>query len=439
MEKVGGPLGVAAIAVVAVLLVVLAILHFGFHVFRRRKGKGRAKSGIMSDSRVEVLETTVIDADRRLVLIRCDRIEHLIMIGGPADLVVENDVRKVRGPGRPPAKVPGIGDGEARRADTAAQPTARRGRSTRRCAAGAEGAGAAARAAPDAETRQRSAPRACRPAARARAPRALRSGDVPRAAPPPPKARGAGALPPQRPQPVDPKSSRRDAAAATPRRRRRPPHRVSRPAGRAAARAAARRRERPCRKAGEGERPRRAGAGPAGRADPLVGSRFDRERDRAGAPLRSADARRRPPGRREPPSAKAMIDSATDARRPRRPAGGGAGARGAIGQPARPAAGPEPTISASTASRDAAEAERAEAGRAPKERPGQARAARAAARRAPTPRARGGSAARAAAPSRAPRGSAGHQPELPPARIADQLEDEMARLLGELTSDTKGR
>ena len=52
-----------------------------------------------------MLETTIIDAERRLVLVRCDKIEHLIMVGGPADLVVENDVKKVRGPGEPPAKL----------------------------------------------------------------------------------------------------------------------------------------------------------------------------------------------------------------------------------------------------------------------------------------------------------------------------------------------
>ena len=108
MDRVGGPLGVTVIAVVVALVVLFAILHFGFHVFRRRKGKGRTRSSVTSDSRVEVLETTVIDAERKLVLIRCDRIEHLIMIGGAGDLVVENDVRKVRGPGAPPAKVPGI-------------------------------------------------------------------------------------------------------------------------------------------------------------------------------------------------------------------------------------------------------------------------------------------------------------------------------------------
>jgi hypothetical protein len=108
MELVGGPPGVAAIAGVAFLLVVLAVLHFRYRIFRRRKGRGRGKPGAVSHARIEILETKIIDADRKLVLMRCDDIEHLVMVGGPADVVVENDVRKMRGPGAAPAKIPGF-------------------------------------------------------------------------------------------------------------------------------------------------------------------------------------------------------------------------------------------------------------------------------------------------------------------------------------------
>ena len=38
----------------------------------------------------------MLDAQRRLVLIACDDVEHLLMIGGPADLVIENDVARAR-------------------------------------------------------------------------------------------------------------------------------------------------------------------------------------------------------------------------------------------------------------------------------------------------------------------------------------------------------
>jgi flagellar protein FliO/FliZ len=98
-----GVWGVAAIlGVVVVVAAVLAVLHFQFGFFRRGKSR-RPKSERHGNSRIEVLESTYVDHDRQLVLVRCDRIEHLILVGGPADLVVENDVKKVRGPGAPAA------------------------------------------------------------------------------------------------------------------------------------------------------------------------------------------------------------------------------------------------------------------------------------------------------------------------------------------------
>ena len=109
MELVGGPPGVAAIAGVAFLLVVLAVLHFRFRLFRRRKGRARGKTGrCRTPAASRSSRRRIIDANRKLVLMRCDDIEHLVMVGGPADVVVENDVKKVRGPGAPPAKIPGF-------------------------------------------------------------------------------------------------------------------------------------------------------------------------------------------------------------------------------------------------------------------------------------------------------------------------------------------
>jgi hypothetical protein len=99
--------GVAAIigVVVAAAVAVLVVLYLRFGFFRRSRGRA-AGSGRLDQSRIEVLESTYVDADRRLVLLRCDQIEHLVLIGGPADLVVENDVKKVRGPGAPALRTP---------------------------------------------------------------------------------------------------------------------------------------------------------------------------------------------------------------------------------------------------------------------------------------------------------------------------------------------
>lgn len=49
-----------------------------------------------------VMDAAAVDSHRRLVLVRRDDIEHLILIGGPTDVVVERDIR-LRNPVRRPA------------------------------------------------------------------------------------------------------------------------------------------------------------------------------------------------------------------------------------------------------------------------------------------------------------------------------------------------
>jgi len=102
--EIGMPVWAAAGAVLVVA--VLALLLWRFRIFSRSASGSDGRSAGPNRGRVEVLETTVLDAERRLVLIRCDKIEHLVMVGGPADIVVENDVRRVRGPEAGPARSP---------------------------------------------------------------------------------------------------------------------------------------------------------------------------------------------------------------------------------------------------------------------------------------------------------------------------------------------
>lgn len=56
------------------------------NVFARKPGR-----------RLDVLEQASIDGRRRLVLIRRDDVEHLIMTGGPVDVVIETGIRGTRG------------------------------------------------------------------------------------------------------------------------------------------------------------------------------------------------------------------------------------------------------------------------------------------------------------------------------------------------------
>src|SRR5690606_1835507 len=46
-------------------------------------------------TRLAVMDAAAVDSHRRLVLVRRDDVEHLILIGGPSDVVVEQNIRMV--------------------------------------------------------------------------------------------------------------------------------------------------------------------------------------------------------------------------------------------------------------------------------------------------------------------------------------------------------
>src|SRR3954467_11328277 len=65
--------------------------------------------------RLAVIDAAAVDGRRRLVLVRRDNIEHLLMIGGPTDIVVEpNIVRAI--PGRDQMPPRAASDSQARSA-----------------------------------------------------------------------------------------------------------------------------------------------------------------------------------------------------------------------------------------------------------------------------------------------------------------------------------
>ncbi|HKS20929.1 MAG TPA: flagellar biosynthetic protein FliO, partial [Bradyrhizobium sp.] len=58
--------------------------------------------------RLAVIDAAAVDGRRRLVLVRRDNVEHLLMIGGPTDIVVEpNIVRAMPGRDQVPQRPPG--------------------------------------------------------------------------------------------------------------------------------------------------------------------------------------------------------------------------------------------------------------------------------------------------------------------------------------------
>lgn len=83
----------------------------------KRFGMGMAAKGARGRRRrITLVEVMPLDGKRRLVLIRRDDREHLLLVGGAADLVVEHDIAmpvfSLPEPG--PKTGPGTKEGEAR-------------------------------------------------------------------------------------------------------------------------------------------------------------------------------------------------------------------------------------------------------------------------------------------------------------------------------------
>lgn len=93
LESIAGPtyatammwtLGALLLLLVVLLLIkIVRNLTFGTFVSGGRNRKAR----------LAVMDAAAVDSHRRLVLVRRDDVEHLILIGGPTDVVVEQNIR----------------------------------------------------------------------------------------------------------------------------------------------------------------------------------------------------------------------------------------------------------------------------------------------------------------------------------------------------------
>ena len=102
-------------------LVVLALIGVTAWVVRRfgaaRLGGGSARG---RQPRLAVIDAASVDGRRRLVLIRRDNIEHLLMIGGPTDVVIEPNIVRAGAP-REPGRIDTPPPREAARATPAVE------------------------------------------------------------------------------------------------------------------------------------------------------------------------------------------------------------------------------------------------------------------------------------------------------------------------------
>jgi len=105
------------LTIIVVVILALALVGLVFWLSRRFAGDEMATNSQRGRApRLAVIDATPIDNHnrRRLVLVRRDNVEHLLMIGGPTDIVVETNIVRAtpardQSPQRTGAELPRIG------------------------------------------------------------------------------------------------------------------------------------------------------------------------------------------------------------------------------------------------------------------------------------------------------------------------------------------
>ena len=79
-------------------VVVVALVGIVWWAARRYSSAGLGRLGRGRVPRLAIVDAMSVDGRRRLVLVRRDNVEHLILIGGPSDVVVEQAIQRPRKP-----------------------------------------------------------------------------------------------------------------------------------------------------------------------------------------------------------------------------------------------------------------------------------------------------------------------------------------------------
>lgn len=77
---------------IVIVTLLIALAGLAFWIARQSLGLGSMALFQGKPKRVGVVEATSLDGRRRLVLVRRDNVEHLIMTGGPVDVVIETGI-----------------------------------------------------------------------------------------------------------------------------------------------------------------------------------------------------------------------------------------------------------------------------------------------------------------------------------------------------------
>ncbi|ORE90184.1 flagellar biosynthetic protein FliO, partial [Aurantimonas sp. 22II-16-19i] len=102
------------VALVAAMVCGLAVVLIG--LFKRLFANGAGIGPRTRAPRLQILDVARIDEKRKLVLVRRDEVEHLVLVGGQTDLLVEGSILRVPAAVRPPSR------GDEPRLDMSAAP-----------------------------------------------------------------------------------------------------------------------------------------------------------------------------------------------------------------------------------------------------------------------------------------------------------------------------
>lgn len=86
----------STILLVALAALALAAGAWVVNGYLKGQSPTAALFGPKPERRLAVIEQAAVDSRRRLLLIRRDGVEHLIMIGGPVDVVIETSINDAR-------------------------------------------------------------------------------------------------------------------------------------------------------------------------------------------------------------------------------------------------------------------------------------------------------------------------------------------------------
>jgi hypothetical protein len=93
LQSIAGPDYAAAVLWTIGALILLVVVLVIIRLIRSMTFGTFVAGGRNRKTRLAVMDATAVDSHRRLVLVRRDDVEHLILIGGPTDVVVEQNIR----------------------------------------------------------------------------------------------------------------------------------------------------------------------------------------------------------------------------------------------------------------------------------------------------------------------------------------------------------